>query len=193
LATIGFFLPEPYLLRLQSGLTARLALDPAAELAVASAAKGRILVLRAHNFMRMKPDLAVAAADAALAALAGQQTDPWLAVDVLSSKGLALWSLGQLDEAETVAQDLITRTPPGTSSRIAALAWGSLMRPRLSHRTRSRGLRQGPVRASRPKLAGSGRCWPLRAGRLRLCCGYSTRRLSSSRQSARMGWHRSGG
>ena len=83
-----------------------------------------LLSAEAHNLMRFSPIDAVERADEAIAAIDAAGADCWPLVDVLCSKGLALWLLGRVGEAEVVCAKLEPMVPGFAVSRLAAHAKG---------------------------------------------------------------------
>ena len=83
-----------------------------------------LLGAEAHSLMRCRPVDAVAKADEAIAAIAAAGEQSWPLVDVLCSKGLALFLLGRVAEAEAVQAELAPLVPDGADSRLTAHAKG---------------------------------------------------------------------
>ena len=89
-----------------------------------AAIRARLLGSRAHVLMRLKPLEAVKVADEAVIAARATTNDPWTLIDVLCSKGFALWSIGRAEEASAVADDIAAILPVDTPSRIGGLGLG---------------------------------------------------------------------
>ncbi|WP_295639900.1 winged helix-turn-helix domain-containing protein [Novosphingobium sp.] len=88
------------------------------------AIRARLLGSRAHVLMRMRPLEAVKFADEAVIAARATTNDPWTLIDVLCSKGFALWSIGRAEEASAVAEDIAAILPVDVPSRIGGLGLG---------------------------------------------------------------------
>ena len=88
------------------------------------AIRARLLGSRAHVLMRLKPMEAVKFADEAVIAARATTNDPWTLIDVLCSKGFALWSIGRTEEASAVADDVAAILPVDMPSRIGGLGLG---------------------------------------------------------------------
>ena len=88
------------------------------------AIRARLLGSRAHVLMRLKPLEAVRFADEAVIAARATTNDPWTLIDVLCSKGFALWSIGLADEANAVADDVAAILPVDVPSRVTGLGLG---------------------------------------------------------------------
>ena len=86
--------------------------------------RARLLGSRAHVLMRMRPLEAVKFADEAVIAARATTNDPWTLIDVLCSKGFALWSIGRAEEASAVAEDIAAILPVDVPSRIGGLGLG---------------------------------------------------------------------
>jgi predicted ATPase/DNA-binding winged helix-turn-helix (wHTH) protein len=89
-----------------------------------AAIRARLLGSRAHVLMRMRPLEAVKFADEAVIAARATTNDPWTLIDVLCSKGFALWSIGRAEEASAVAEDIAAILPVDVPSRIGGLGLG---------------------------------------------------------------------
>ena len=88
------------------------------------AIRARLLGSRAHVLMRLKPLEAVKVADDAVIAARATTNDPWTLIDVLCSKGFALWSIGRTEEASAVAAEVAAILPVDVPSRISGLGLG---------------------------------------------------------------------
>ena len=88
------------------------------------AIRARLLGSRAHVLMRLQPLEAVKVADEAVIAARATTNDPWTLIDVLCSKGFALWSIGRADEANAVAADVAAILPIEVPSRVTGLGLG---------------------------------------------------------------------
>jgi hypothetical protein len=108
------------------------------------AIRARLLGSRAHVLMRLKPLEAVKVADEAVVAARATTNDPWTLIDVLCSKGFALWSIGQNEEASAVADNVAAILPVDMPSRIGGLGLGLIACTTFS--------REGPA-AARPIFA----------------------------------------
>lgn len=96
------------------------------------AVRARLLGSRAHVLMRLRPLEAVRYADEAVIASRATTNDPWTLIDVLASKGFALWAIGRVAEAAAVAEEIAALLPEGVPSRIAALGIGLIACTTLS-------------------------------------------------------------
>ncbi len=84
----------------------------------------RLLAAQAHVHMMLSPARAITEADAAIAAVRAHCSDVTSLVDVLDSKGFALWFTGNFAEAEPISREtraLVDGQPP---SRIRSQALG---------------------------------------------------------------------
>ena len=89
-----------------------------------AAIRARLLGSRAHVLMRLNPLEAVKVADEAVIAARATTNDPWTLIDVLCSKGFALWSIGRAEEASAVADEVAAILPVDMPSRIGGLGLG---------------------------------------------------------------------